>query len=184
MITDYIGGEGSAETPKNDYVIYGWPLTRITLSTTSVPQRSSLQVWSLSAQDPRRPHSGYNDNLLRRHRLQLHDGTLVHLYHRIAHPDVGHGYPCPTNCSFVSLGPGFGNRKCNYSLNNEYCDPNCNPKICRWTRRTSTRGVWSVKSAMNSKRRATSPTKTSRYAKRTTRFARWWWPQRTNSTER
>ena len=26
MITDYIGGEGSAETPKNDYVIYGWPL--------------------------------------------------------------------------------------------------------------------------------------------------------------
>ena len=23
MITDYIGGEGSAETPKNDYVIYG-----------------------------------------------------------------------------------------------------------------------------------------------------------------
>ena len=27
MITDYIGGEGSAETPKNDYVIYGWPLT-------------------------------------------------------------------------------------------------------------------------------------------------------------
>ena len=29
MITDYIGGEGSAETPKNDYVIYGWPLTRM-----------------------------------------------------------------------------------------------------------------------------------------------------------
>ena len=29
MITDYIGGEGSAETPKNDYVIYGWPLTFI-----------------------------------------------------------------------------------------------------------------------------------------------------------
>ena len=28
MITDYIGGEGSAETPKNDYVRYGWPLTR------------------------------------------------------------------------------------------------------------------------------------------------------------
>ena len=27
MITDYIGGEGSAETPKNDYVIYGWPLS-------------------------------------------------------------------------------------------------------------------------------------------------------------
>ena len=27
MITDYIGGEGSAETPKSDYVIYGWPLT-------------------------------------------------------------------------------------------------------------------------------------------------------------
>ena len=27
MITDYIGREGSAETPKNDYVIYGWPLT-------------------------------------------------------------------------------------------------------------------------------------------------------------
>ena len=26
MITDYIGGEGSGETPKNDYVIYGWPL--------------------------------------------------------------------------------------------------------------------------------------------------------------
>ena len=26
MITYYIGGEGSAETPKNDYVIYGWPL--------------------------------------------------------------------------------------------------------------------------------------------------------------
>ena len=26
MITDYIGAEGSAETPKNDYVIYGWPL--------------------------------------------------------------------------------------------------------------------------------------------------------------
>ena len=25
MITDYIGGEGYAETPKNDYVIYGWP---------------------------------------------------------------------------------------------------------------------------------------------------------------
>ena len=25
MISDYIGGEGSAETPKNDYVIYGWP---------------------------------------------------------------------------------------------------------------------------------------------------------------
>ena len=23
MITDYIGGEGSAEAPKNDYVIYG-----------------------------------------------------------------------------------------------------------------------------------------------------------------
>ena len=31
MITDYIGGEGSAETPKNDYVIYGWPLTKIEL---------------------------------------------------------------------------------------------------------------------------------------------------------
>ena len=29
MITDYIGGEGSAETPKNDYVIYGWPLILI-----------------------------------------------------------------------------------------------------------------------------------------------------------
>ena len=28
MITDYIGGEGSAETPKNDYVIYGWPLIK------------------------------------------------------------------------------------------------------------------------------------------------------------
>ena len=28
MITDYIGGEGSAETPKNDYVIYGWPLNK------------------------------------------------------------------------------------------------------------------------------------------------------------
>ena len=27
MITDYIGGEGSAETPKYDYVIYGWPLS-------------------------------------------------------------------------------------------------------------------------------------------------------------
>ena len=27
MITDYIGGEGSAETPRNDYVIYGWPLS-------------------------------------------------------------------------------------------------------------------------------------------------------------
>ena len=38
----------------------------------SVPQGSSLQVWSLPAQDPRRPHSGYNDNLLRRRRLQLH----------------------------------------------------------------------------------------------------------------
>ena len=31
MITDYIGGEGSAETPKNDYVIYGWPLIAIIL---------------------------------------------------------------------------------------------------------------------------------------------------------
>ena len=31
MITDYIGGEGSAETPKNDYVIYGWPLTIIVI---------------------------------------------------------------------------------------------------------------------------------------------------------
>ena len=29
MITDYIGGEGAAETPKNDYVIYGWPLTTV-----------------------------------------------------------------------------------------------------------------------------------------------------------
>ena len=26
MITDYMGGEGSTETPKSDYVIYGWPL--------------------------------------------------------------------------------------------------------------------------------------------------------------
>ena len=31
MITDYIGGEGSAETPKNDYVIYGCPLTGLQL---------------------------------------------------------------------------------------------------------------------------------------------------------
>ena len=35
MITDYIGGEGSAETPKNDYVIYGWPL--IVIIITSPP---------------------------------------------------------------------------------------------------------------------------------------------------
>ena len=25
-------GEGSAETPKNDYVIYGWPLSGLALS--------------------------------------------------------------------------------------------------------------------------------------------------------
>ena len=40
----------------------------------------------------------------------------------------------------------------------------------RWTRRTSTLDVWSVKFATNSRLRATSHTKTSPSAKRTTRF--------------
>ena len=50
----------------------------------------------------------------------------------------------------------------------------------RWTRPTSTLGVWSVKSATNSRLRATSPTKTSPSVKRTTRFVlstRGWWSQ-------
>ena len=36
MITDYIGGEGSAKTPKNDYVIYGWPLKEEYVTTFTV----------------------------------------------------------------------------------------------------------------------------------------------------
>ena len=43
MITDYLGGEGSAETPKNDYVIYGWPLNCPQTGNTAL-SRSFLKL--------------------------------------------------------------------------------------------------------------------------------------------
>ena len=42
MITDYIGGEGSAETPKNDYVIYGWPLISESVCQDILTEMTSL----------------------------------------------------------------------------------------------------------------------------------------------
>ena len=45
MITDYIGGEGSAETPKNDYVIYGWPLTEDPIRKSKFLTNASGATW-------------------------------------------------------------------------------------------------------------------------------------------
>ena len=55
MITDYIGGEGSAETPKNDYVIYGWPHIVIKVVRMATKWRKAYS--SLFQNSPRLPQS-------------------------------------------------------------------------------------------------------------------------------
>ena len=85
MITDYIGGEGSAETPKNDYVIYGWPLmTKWLFKTETVQSLRIICLVSLVSDDQWSPYSTDVQT------DQLTSTILTRSMSLFAHPDELH----------------------------------------------------------------------------------------------
>ena len=104
MITDYIGGEGSAETPKNDYVIYGWPLMIPYLMKFSMVWVRGSFVWHYMVYYGTRCMEWHCRALWQCDRGEA-GCPLCHLSigHLVGTPQcIGHPTMCPTSLFLIS----------------------------------------------------------------------------------